>query len=206
MADPGLEDGGTGEEAAARADASSDVSPEVVPADDAATIDRRAALKKAAIGAGVAVGAWTAPRIEGLSLVPDYAEAATIMGTFMITVTQIDCSPNILQNANCWGACAPGGNNCVSAVRNFVVAGETIRVTATGRADQNGDGNMTVDYSLMDPPFNMCTANAASGVPGPGTFGQDIAANGPGMSFNMVAIDQSPTNQGTSVTFTIVCT
>jgi hypothetical protein len=40
-------------------------------------IARREAIKKAAAGAAVAGAVWTAPRVEGLSLVPDYAAAGT---------------------------------------------------------------------------------------------------------------------------------
>lgn len=46
-------------------------------------IARRNALKKAAAGAAVAGAVWNAPRVEGLSLVPDYASAGT--GTASVT-------------------------------------------------------------------------------------------------------------------------
>lgn len=44
---------------------------------NAARIDRRSAMKKAVIGAGAAGIVWSAPRIEGLSLRPTYAAAAS---------------------------------------------------------------------------------------------------------------------------------
>lgn len=45
-------------------------------ADDGA-IDRRTAIKKAALGAATAGVVWTAPRIEGLTLRPNYAAAGS---------------------------------------------------------------------------------------------------------------------------------
>lgn len=168
---------------------------------DDARVNRRDALRKAAIALGTAGVVWTAPRIEGLSMVPDYASAGTLMATFMVTVNQIDCSNNVTRNANCWGACQPDGNNCTTGVRAFDIGGERINITGTGSADTNGDGTLTVSFASMDPPFNMCQVNALSGVPGPGPTGQDQNLSG-----NTATIDQSPVNQGTSVTFTIVCT
>jgi hypothetical protein len=44
---------------------------------DHGRIGRRDALKKAAVGAGVAGIVWTAPRIADLSLAPDYAAASS---------------------------------------------------------------------------------------------------------------------------------
>jgi hypothetical protein len=170
------------------------------PAVDPRALSRRAALRKAAVGLGVAGAVWQAPRIEGLSLVPDYASAGTVTGTFMVTVMQIDCGNNIFGDSNCWGACM-GTMACQTAVRNFDIGGEPIRITGTGSADRGGDGTLTVDFSTMDPPFNMCMVTAVSGSPGPGIFGQDLVLTG-----NMVAIDQSPVNEGSNVTFTIVCT
>jgi hypothetical protein len=43
--------------------------------------DRRAALMKAGVGAGVVGLVWSSPRIEGLSLRPDYAQAASTAGS-----------------------------------------------------------------------------------------------------------------------------
>jgi len=40
-------------------------------------LDRRSVLKKAAVGAAVAGTVWNAPRIDGLSIRPDYAAAAS---------------------------------------------------------------------------------------------------------------------------------
>lgn len=48
---------------------------------------RRGLLKKAAVGAATAGVVWTAPRIEGLSLRPDYAAAQSAVGaTFDIAI------------------------------------------------------------------------------------------------------------------------
>jgi len=45
--------------------------------DEATGLDRRNLLRKSVIGAGVAGLVWSAPRIDGLSVRPDYAAAAT---------------------------------------------------------------------------------------------------------------------------------
>jgi hypothetical protein len=74
---------------------------------DPKVVSRRDALKKAAIGAGIAGAVWSAPRIEGLSLVPDYAAAGTIPpgSTITIKVTAATCSTAFGNNTNCWGNC-----------------------------------------------------------------------------------------------------
>lgn len=54
---------------------------------DSEVFTRRSALKKAA-GAGVAAGlVWSAPKIEGLTLRPNYAAAMTAGGSFMFDAT-----------------------------------------------------------------------------------------------------------------------
>lgn len=86
--------------------------PAVTASDDGvdeAAISRREALKKAAIGAGVVGAVWSAPRIEGLSIVPDYAAAGTFAGTIVFNKNQRDCNPGA--SANCWGNCT-GTNTC----------------------------------------------------------------------------------------------
>ena len=46
-----------------------------------ALADRRKVIKRAAAGAAVAGAAWMAPRVQGLSLLPDFAAASTLAGT-----------------------------------------------------------------------------------------------------------------------------
>ncbi len=46
-------------------------------AESAERIQRREALKKAAAGAAISGAVWAGPKVEGLSLVPDYASAGT---------------------------------------------------------------------------------------------------------------------------------
>jgi hypothetical protein len=55
------------------------LSSDAVEANDGSSkeIDRRSALKKAAVAAGAAGVVWAAPKVEGLSLRPAYASAGT---------------------------------------------------------------------------------------------------------------------------------
>ncbi len=52
---------------------------------EARRFNRRAALKKGAVGAGVVGVVWAAPAIEGLSLTPAYASASSGLSTVMCT-------------------------------------------------------------------------------------------------------------------------
>ncbi|MBI2704887.1 MAG: hypothetical protein HYX32_06310 [Actinobacteria bacterium] len=63
-----------------------DIDGEAAPSEDAGNedpstehtgVDRRDLLRKTVVGAGVAGLVWSAPRIEGLSVRPDYAAAAS---------------------------------------------------------------------------------------------------------------------------------
>lgn len=165
---------------------------------EAATeISRRDALRKAAIGFGVAGAAWVAPKIEGLSMEPDYAAAGTAVGQFTITRSQTPC-PGF---NNCWGAC-----NCNPATTNHTIGGEPISVTWAGKADISGNGSATVDFSNMDPPFNSnCRVTGAEGdvTCCVGDFRQNsVTPTVVNWDINNVI---ASTAQGNDVTITIVC-
>lgn len=71
-------------------DASAEESEEIIDTDDA-RVKRRAALKLAA-GAAAAGAVWTAPKLEGFSIVPNYAAAGTAVvaaTTFRIDTADI---------------------------------------------------------------------------------------------------------------------
>lgn len=158
---------------------------------------RRDLLRKAAVGFGVAAGVWVAPKIEGLSLTPDYAAAGTVRGTFNIKRTQTPCPGG----NNCWGAC-----NCNSATVPATIGGEPISITWAGKADVGGSGTANVDFSSMDPPFNSnCKVTAVTGNTNcclnpfrPGA----ITNNSASWDFNN---DFFSSGQGNDVTITIVC-
>ena len=61
---------------------------------DSSRMARRELMRKAAIGASVTGAVWAAPSIDGLSLVPDYAAAATGTGAFTFTVRTTDAENN----------------------------------------------------------------------------------------------------------------
>jgi hypothetical protein len=51
-----------------------------------AGMDRRAAIKKGIVGSAIAGVVWSAPRVEGLSLRPDYAEALSNNNTKFVNL------------------------------------------------------------------------------------------------------------------------
>ena len=72
----------------------------------APTVSRRHALKKAAVGVAVGGAVWNAPRIEGLSLRPNYAAAASAGTVYLArinaqgpTLTSLDSGPDWVSDA-----------------------------------------------------------------------------------------------------------
>lgn len=185
-----------------RGEGETDEGADDVVEDAASTHDRRAMLKKAAVGFGAAGAAWAAPRIEGLSLKPDYAAAATVRGTFTFKRSPTGCPNPFLSAADdCWGAC-----KCNPATTNHTIGGEPISITWAGKADIGGSGTATVNFSNMDPPHNAnCRITGASGSVSCclGSFRRNNLSptqvqwdiNNPGVG----------TSQGNDVTITIVC-
>ena len=91
---------------------------------------RRDLIKKAAVGSGVVAAVWVAPRVDGLSLRPDYAAAGTASGTFTFV-------RNGVQGNQAYSVPTPSGNETINA--SF---------------PSNTEGPVTVNFSSMDPPFN----------------------------------------------------
>jgi hypothetical protein len=193
---------------------------------------RRNALKKAAVGAGVAGAVWVAPKIDGLSIVPDYASAGT--GHITVTFTLVGEGPGILG----------GGNDLTaqpSAAYNIVTNGPSDDNAIQLRAPLGaiGDATWTFPKGLdtdgpaipggvvafnVDPPFNTCHVTASvtdwQGSTGHrGTRNNGITANaGPNATgaFNVpISIADGPGAPGNnffnpatkinSVTVTITC-
>lgn len=136
-----------------------------------ALIDRRAAMKKAAAAAAVAGAVWSAPRIEGLSLVPDYAAAGTFAGA---VESNWDWFPG--PGTTDWWV-SPGGP---AVTRNYNTPGGPFSVTLNtpNRADSGAAVPFTIDFA-MDPPFNRFAGgsfnfrgrNSTGGTNGPHSGG-----------------------------------
>lgn len=97
--------------------------PDESPEADDPRIARRDALKKAAVGTAVAGAVWVAPRVDGLSLVPDYASAGTASTgniKFVIEATDSYDNNNYYSNndRNNWG----GLNGCGLGPNDYLVA------------------------------------------------------------------------------------
>jgi hypothetical protein len=112
------------------------------------TTSRREAIRKAATGAALTGAIWAAPRVEGLSLVPDYAAAATFVGSVTM--------PRFAANIPFFSS-----NDFVPSEQNASVPGASgnVRVVINGprRFDSGANIPVTVTFS-SDPPFNQVGA------------------------------------------------
>lgn len=125
---------------------------------DESLIDRRAAIKKAVAGAAVAGVVWAAPKVEGLSLRPNYAAASshtTELTSLLVTsgaavTTFTDCSAGAGQLLTAW----------------------TYDGTAdvTGTALINGGPGSVVSVNVQ-PPWTMVNSPAAFPFAAMGPFG-----------------------------------
>jgi hypothetical protein len=130
---------------------------------------RRDALKKGAAAAAVGAVAWSAPRIEGLSVVPDYASAGTNT-TPVITFHLDGNGPGLAGYVNYMNAGAspaytinqngPSANATITMVAPLGPAGNA---TFTFPSGQDTDGpavSAGVNFNI-DPPFNKCVIISA---------------------------------------------
>lgn len=116
---------------------------------------RRSAIKKAAAGAAVVGAAWAAPKVEGLSVVPDYAAAATLPGGVGVTLPSIDVKIPFFGSTDYWND--PSSNP--RSVSANVPGGGSVTVTLPGgaTADEGANVPFTVSFAGWDPPFNRFT-------------------------------------------------
>lgn len=178
---------------------------------DEARISRRSALRKAAAGAAVAGAVWAAPRVEGLSIVPDYAAAASgSVGALTLNLDardgcdanaynsfadQIGVSPSPGWTINTANSTTKNGNVVASATLPGVGnPNGTVTATLPGPNNSSGDVNATyniaVVFSGIDPPFNNCRVSAASANACiAGTVGMSI---GPQPYNNSPATERNP--------------
>lgn len=138
-----------------------------------ARISRRNALR-AALGGSAAAVAWTAPRIEGFSIVPDFAAAASCVSgspstsTTASRATTNDCggqtpnneacciqcwNSNGIQAPNCFDngyygntGCNAGNRGCGNATNNRL-AGTTLNIAKTSPPSTN----ITLNYNIWGP-------------------------------------------------------
>jgi len=133
-------------------------------------VDRRTAMK-AALGGAVAAAAWTAPRIEHLSVAPDFAQAATCLpSSGFVTRTTTVCQPLIGFTSECYGNCvASGGVDCGPAtvvypgpVSGSFPPGVTMTVVYNGYAEgsdifDGAPGTADITVSGIRSPRQRCS-------------------------------------------------
>lgn len=127
---------------------------------ESAAFDRRALLKKSAVGAAAAGVVWTAPRIEGLSLRPSYA-AASSAGLSSASFSVVGNSSVFLVSRT---APLGGGDVAVAA------AGQDINRITVDRVMYNGSGtpsfgtvNTTNPWWSFNTNPNQIRGNAIPG-------------------------------------------
>ena len=187
--------------------------------DDARSISRRVALKKAATAASVAGVAWAAPSVKGLSIIPDYTAAAlsSIHGyTVSIKFGDTDgstypgvdnyfkykSSPNTTTPNT-----TPNNNHALSITASLGIAGNAVMTVAQ---DVLADGNpFGGSIAFNVGPNNQCRITGITSHPGPGpgnNFSTVPLPNSPTFTQNFNVGDHpGPTSRVDDVTITITC-
>lgn len=157
-------------------------------ASDDPRIARREAMRKAAIGAAVTGAVWASPKVEGLSVLPDYAAAATGTGSFTFRTRTADAAPTYYDSVGdeipaCPGSGGshwnvrtpdnPGNTSINSGNTNGTArsvtgpigpAGSATMSVASGPNNQGELNETRNDISVainIDPPFNKCRVSSA---------------------------------------------
>lgn len=149
--------------------------PEDQPLAEAAS--RRDFLRKTAVATGVTAATWAAPNIQGLSLRPDYAAAAS-------------CSP--ASGNAMWSSVGCSAGNCLSGTCNdnfFGTCGNMVvsGTVATGHPAGASNFSLTVppapstsaytvpvSFGNVDPPFVSCAVTGFTATtPTPGCITQN---------------------------------
>jgi hypothetical protein len=129
-------------------------------ADRPERVDRRAAMKAALAGAAAAA-VWSAPRIEGLSIAPDVAQAASCTSPSADT-TNHPATTSLTLVEQCWGVLNAGAISCSDFTqnRNALKFNIGVRIGGDDGGDLfNGGGFVKVTINGIDPPFQRCTVN-----------------------------------------------
>lgn len=134
---------------------------------------------KAAVGGGAAAAAWVAPRVEGFSIAPDFAAAAScVSGSSNTTFGTTRRSNNCFWD-NCCEACVNGtggsngncngGGTCNGASCGNQARTGTLSIPRTGGGTNfdfnysflgsawNGQASLNGTLSGVDPPFVNCS-------------------------------------------------
>lgn len=196
------------------ADAAPDAARDADAADSRTS--RRDALKKAAAGGAIAGALWVAPKVEGLSLVPEYASAGTVRNTtFFVAIGGDGPSYPGYSNWFSYRSGSSGGwngptqNTTLNIPISLGAAGNAVMTIPQGtQADGNPfTGNVAFN---VDPPFNQCRITGLSSSPGPSTpdsIGPAPVPNNVGSFtqwFNM-GDHPGPTSLVDNMTVTITC-
>lgn len=135
-------------------------------------IDRRAAIKKGVIGSAIVGVAWSAPKVEGLSLRPDYASAASGPGTFTLTFNAYGNLPG--PAGDCGGGTYATANLQMSAINGQFASfqmntagGAVIQFNAVNTSPAAAYDNIPIGNAGGNGDF---IAFAANPVPLPLTF------------------------------------
>lgn len=177
-----------------------------------ARIARRAAIKAAVAGTAAAV-VWSAPRIDGLQIIPDYAAAAscTSPGVSNTNFSASDCGGGLIgacwgNNTGSWGSCPCSDKSySVSPGFNFVVSGNV------GGGIQDDSGFINVSVNGIDPPFQKCTVEVNGACSNfringnGGTYNQTFLANGNAGPMLMDCNSSFANNASWNLTVTCVC-
>jgi len=124
----------------------------------------RRALIKGAVGPVPAAAVCSAPRVEGLTVVPDYASAGTAT-TGIITFRINGNGPSLL-GANNWMNAAPSptytvnsdgpsDNNTIIMTAPLGAAGNAVFTFPTNQDTDGPAVSANVTFNV-DPPFNRC--------------------------------------------------
>lgn len=108
---------------------------------DPARVARRDALRKAAVAAGAAGAVWAAPKVEGLSLAPSYAAAATATAPHEVIIT-IGTSGD---ENNVGSGCNPGNHHwAITSLLNSPYAIRNHPTNAGGQLTHTNTPGVTV--------------------------------------------------------------
>jgi len=109
---------------------------------------------KAALAGAAAAAVWQAPRIDGLSIAPDIAQAANCGAVPARNVIHAS-DQNVL--TQCWGNLFGVCNDTVFTPAAF--GKFTIGISIDGTDVGTGFGFVNVNLAGIDPPFQSCTAS-----------------------------------------------
>jgi hypothetical protein len=171
------------------------------------SINRRDALKKAGAASLVAGAVWAAPRIDGLSIVPDYASAGTAT-TNAIAFKWNSDGPGLAGGANSFhpeagtgynitqGGSTPG--NPIQYVAPLGPAGNATMNLPSGTKADGVSFTGTVVFTV-DPPFNKCVVTGGTFAPVTPAFFGDL----PGGSLTIGTSPSPNTTSPITVPFTM---